>query len=98
MDDVSILTGPIEAAKEALARTDTAVKWGGMALKPPKSRGLVMIGDRVIKCEPFKVDKKVIPGLHNNPLRTLGRTYEVDEKTRIISKVRRKEVKVKLEK
>ena len=52
----------------------------------------------MIKCEPFKVDDKVIPGLHNNPLRTLGRTYEVDEKTLIISdKVRRKEVKVKLE-
>ena len=43
MDDVSILTGPIEAAKEALARSDPAVKWGRMALKPPKSRGLVVM-------------------------------------------------------
>ena len=49
MDDVSMLTGPIEAAKEALARTEILVNWARMDLKPPKSNGLVMLGGRMMK-------------------------------------------------
>ena len=39
----------------------------------------------VIKYKPFTLVDKVIPGLHNDPLWTLGRKYEVDEKTLKIS-------------
>ena len=75
MDDVSIVTTSIPQTKKVLQRTDRALKWARMRLKPAKSRSLVIIDGRSTRLEPFSVDGSVIPGLHNKPLRTLGRVF-----------------------
>ena len=39
MDDVSILTNSVESANVALKRTEKAISWARMKLKPAKSSG-----------------------------------------------------------
>jgi hypothetical protein len=78
MDDISIVTTSVPHARKALARTDRALKWARMKLKPPKSRSLVLKDGLLQKLEPFSVDGSVIPGLHTKPLRTLGRVFTCD--------------------
>ena len=85
MDDVSILTSSIPKDKKALRRTEVAVSWARMKLKPEKSRSFVMENGRAVDVEPFSVggvlvdgqvvDGEVIPALQRKPLRTLGRVY-----------------------
>ena len=85
MDDVSILTRSIPMARIVLKRTEVAVAWARMKLKPGKSRSFVMEKGRPIDVEPFAVgrelvggqlvDGDVIPALQRKPLRTLGRVY-----------------------
>ena len=76
MDDISLMTVSTPKAALALARVNTALKWARMNLKPSKSRSLVIKRGEVIKVEPFSVDGDIIPGLHNKPLRTLGRFFD----------------------
>ena len=85
MDDVSILTRSIPMARIALRRTEVAVAWARMKLKPGKSRSFVMENGRPSDVEPFAVGGElvdgqvvggdVIPALQRKPLRTLGRVY-----------------------
>ena len=85
MDDVSILTSSIPDARTALRRTEVAVSWARMKLKPEKSRSFVMENGRAVDVEPFAVGGalvdgqvvggEVIPALQRKPLRTLGRVY-----------------------
>ena len=87
MDDVSILTKSVPLAKKALTRTEVAVEWARMKLKPGKSRSLVMQKGRSMNVEPFVVGAEsvdgelvggeVIPTLQRKPLRTLGRIYDL---------------------
>ena len=76
MDDLSTLTTRVPMTVIALERTNTALKWGRMSLKPSKSRSLVMYRGKVQDIEPFQVDGVKIPGLHKEPLRTLGRVFD----------------------
>ena len=76
MDDLSTLTTRVPMTSIALARTNTAIKWGRMSLKPSKSRSLVILKGKVLDVEPFQVDGVKIPGLHKEPLRTLGRVFD----------------------
>ena len=76
MDDVSILTTSVVQAKRALERTERALQWARMKLKPPKSRSLVIKTGLVQKIEPFNVSGTTIPGLHNKTLKTLGRVFD----------------------
>ena len=76
MDDLSTLTTRVPMTALALDRTNTALKWGRMKLKPSKSRSLVMLKGKVLDVEPFSVDGIKIPGLHKEPLRTLGRVFD----------------------
>ena len=85
MDDVSILTSSIPMARTVLRRTEVAVAWARMKLKPEKSRSLVIENGRPVDVEPFAVGGElvdgqvvggvVIPALQRKPLRTLGRVY-----------------------
>ena len=87
MDDVSILTKSVPMAELALKRTETAVAWARMKLKPAKSRSLVIVKGRSMDVEPFAVGETVIdgwihlggegiPALQRKPLKTLGRIYD----------------------
>ena len=84
MDDVSILTSSVDSAKKALKRTEVAVAWARMKLKPGKSRSLVIKKGRSMDVEPFVVGAdpedegsgEVIPALQRKPLKTLGRWYD----------------------
>ena len=78
MDDVSILTGSVPAARKALERTETVVAWARMSLKPSKSRSLVLQKGRCVNPsnEVFVVDGVAIPSLQDKSLRTLGRVYD----------------------
>ena len=76
MDDLSILTTTVPMLNIALDRTNKALQWARMNLKASKSRSLVMQRGKVLDIEPFSVDGVKIPGLQNEPLRTLGRVYD----------------------
>ena len=76
MDDLSILTTTVPMLNMALERTNKALNWARMQLKPSKSRSLVMQRGKVLDIEPFFVDGTKIPGLQKEPLRTLGRVYD----------------------
>ena len=85
MDDVSILTSSVESANVALKRTEKAVSWARMKLKPAKSRSLVVKKGRSMDVQPFAVGEldaslarevDVIPCLQRKALRTLGRVYD----------------------
>ena len=76
MDDLSVLTTSVLQGRIALKRTEEALNWCRMRLKPPKSRSLVVQHGVVQKVEPFCVGTEIIPGLHNKPLRTLGRNFD----------------------
>ena len=82
MDDISLLVPSVPVAKVVLTRTDVVLKWARMALKPPKSRSVVVKRGKLQNVEPFSVDGVRIPGLQNKPLRTLGRVYDlsIDDK------------------
>ena len=82
MDDISLLVPSVPMAKVALTRTDEVLKWARMALKPSKSRSVVMKRGKLQKVQPFFVDGVVIPGLQEKPLRTLGRFFDlsIDDK------------------
>ena len=97
MDDVSILTTSVPMAKRALKRTEVAVSWARMKLKPVKSRSLVIQKGRSMDVEPFSVGSEleggeVIPALQRKPLKTLGRWYD----PQICDKWYRVELKEKL--
>ena len=85
MDDVSILTSSVESANVALKRTEKAISWARMKLKPAKSRSLVVKKGRSMDVQPFAVgeldasvarEADVIPCLQRKALRTLGRVYD----------------------
>ena len=76
MDDLSILVPNVHTAHLAMERTQIALKWARMAVKPSKSRSLFIKKGAVQKVEPFTVNNEVIPGLHKKPLRTLGRVFD----------------------
>ena len=75
MDDLSILVPNVPAAHLALERTNIALEWARMKVKPSKSRSLFIKKGIVQKVEPFTVNGEIIPGLHKEPLRTLGRIF-----------------------
>ena len=85
MDDVSILTSSVKSANVALKRTEKAISWARMKLKPAKSRSLVVVKGRSMNVQPFAVgelsadvarEEDIIPCLQRKPLRTLGRVYD----------------------
>ena len=102
MDDVSILTNSVPMAKKALSRTEVAVSWARMKLKPGKSRSLVIQKGRSMDVEPFAVGAELegiesvggeaIPALQRKPLKTLGRWYD----PQVCDKWFRKDLKKKL--
>ena len=76
MDDLSVATPSVFQGRIALKRTEEALEWCRMRLKPSKSRSLVIQDGVLQKVKPFKVGTEVIPGLHEKPLRTLGRNFD----------------------
>ena len=68
MDDVSLLTCSVPMTAILLKRTEVAVAWARMKLKPEKSRSLVIQAGRSIDEEPFAVDGVVIPSLQRESL------------------------------
>ena len=76
MDDLSVLTPSVLQGRIALKRTEEVLAWCRMRLKASKSRSLVIQNGTLQKVKPFQVGTEVIPGLHEKPLRTLGRNYD----------------------
>ena len=77
MDDLSILSASILGGGESLRRTKEVLDWGRMSLKADKSRSLVLNRGKPVELEPFCVDDEWIPCLQREPLKTLGRVYDV---------------------
>ena len=76
MDDLSILAPSVPLAKIALSRTETAVNWARMKLKPAKSRSIIIHRGKSMDVAPFEVGGVEIPSLQQKPLRTLGRVFD----------------------
>ena len=77
MDDLSILSASILGGGESLRRTKEVLEWGRMGLRADKSRSLVLNKGKPVDLEPFVVDGEQIPCLQREPLKTLGRVYDV---------------------
>ena len=68
-----MMTTSTPASKIALQRTFVAVKSVRMKLKPQKSGRLVIKGGKGIDQLPFQVSGEIIPSIHKELLKILGR-------------------------
>eukprot|EP00057_Strongylocentrotus_purpuratus_P031916 XP_786079.3 PREDICTED: uncharacterized protein LOC580961 [Strongylocentrotus purpuratus] len=76
MDDITIITASVESAGSILSKVNDFMDWSKMRIKPVKSRSLVVHGGKVKHIEPFAVDGQTIPGVHNKPVKFLGRLID----------------------
>ena len=76
MDDITIVTASVESAGSILSKVNDFMDWSKMRIKPVKSRSLVVHGGKVKHIEPFAVDGQTIPGVHNKPVKFLGRLID----------------------
>ena len=72
MDDITILSPELEAAKMLLKQLEELIKWSRMEFKPKKSRTLSMKKGKVKEVH-FVVAGDRIPTLNEQPVRSLGR-------------------------
>ena len=68
MDNVGLMTTSTPASKIALKRTEIAMKWARMKLKPKKSRSLAVKGGECIDQQAFQVAGKIILSIQKEPL------------------------------
>ena len=78
MDDITICTSSVNSAQEVLDKVNEFMTWSRMKIKAAKSRSLVLVHEKVRQEEPFVVDGQRIPGIHNTPVKFLGRKINGD--------------------
>ena len=76
MDDLSILSPSVTSAQTILDRTKTALDWARMQLNTKKSRSIVIKAGRTMNTNPFQVSDDIIPSIHDNPVKFLGRVID----------------------
>lgn len=76
MDDLTILSQKVERTKQVLERLDQLITWARMAFKPKKSRCL-SLRKGVPKCVTFSIGGERMPTVGEEPVRSLGRWYQI---------------------
>ena len=74
MDDMFLMSPSIPATQVLLGRCTVALIWARMSFRASKSRSMVIDKGKVIDISPFSFKGEIIPSIHGNPVRFLGRT------------------------
>ena len=76
MDDIFLMSPSIPAT-QVLERCAVAfTNCAGMSFRASKSRSMVIDKGKVIDISPFSFKGEIIPSIHTNPVRFLGRTID----------------------
>ena len=77
MDDLFLKTNNLQSTQNLLNRTNTALSWARMKLKPSKSKSLIITNGRINQNKQLTItfDNQVliIPSIVHNPVKFLGR-------------------------
>ena len=76
MDDIFLMSPSIKATQVLLDRCAVALIWARMSFRASKSRSMVIGKGKVIDISSFSFKGEIIPSIHANPLRFLGRTID----------------------
>ena len=59
-----------------LDRCTAALQWARMSFRASKSRSIVISEGKVVNVSPFSFDSEIIPSIHSNPVKFLGRSID----------------------
>ena len=76
MDDMFLMSPSIPATQVLLDHCAVALIWARMSFRASKSRSMVIDKGKVIDISPFSFKGEIIPSIHANPVRFLGRTID----------------------
>ena len=76
MDDMFLMSASIPATQVLLDRCAVALIWARMSFRASNSRYMVIDKGKVIDISPFSFKGEIIPSIHANPVRFLGRTID----------------------
>ena len=76
MDDRFLMSPAIPATQVFLDCCAVALIWDRMSFRASKSRSIVIDKSKVIDISPFSFKGEIIPSIHANPVRFLGRTID----------------------
>ena len=74
MDDMFLMSPSIPATQVLLDRCAAVLIWARMSFRASQSRSMVIDKGKVIDISPFSFKGEIIPSIHANPVRFLGRT------------------------
>ena len=81
MDDLFLMSSSTDQTQRMLDSCVTALNWSGMSFRAKKSRSMVILKGKVLDLSPFqasiKTEEEIIPSIHTNPVKFLGRTINV---------------------
>ena len=76
MDDIFLMSPSIKATQVLLDRCAVALIWVRMSFRASKFWSMVIGKGKVIDISPFSFKGEIIPSIHANPVRFLGRTID----------------------
>ena len=76
MDDMFLLSPSISATQLLLDRCAVGLVWARMSFRASKSRSMAIDKCKVIDISPFSFKGEIIPSIHANPVRFLGKTID----------------------
>ena len=76
MDDMLLMSPSISSTQVLLDCCAIALNWARMTFRASKSRSMVIDKGKVIDISPFSFKGEIIPSIHTNPVRFLGRTID----------------------
>ena len=76
-DDMFLMSPSIPATQVLLDRCAVALIWAKMSFRASTSRSVVIDKGKVIDIFPFSFKGEIIPSIHANPVRFLGRTIDL---------------------
>ena len=76
MDDMFLMSPSIPASQGLLDCCGFALNWAKISYRASKSRSMMIDKGKVIGISPFSFKGEIIPSIHANPVRFLGRTTD----------------------
>ena len=76
MDDMFLMSPSVPPTQVLLDSCAVVLIWARMSFRASKSRSMVIHKSQVIDISPFSFKGEIIPSIHANPIRFLGRTTD----------------------
>ena len=76
MDDMFLMSPSIPATQVLPGCCAVALIWARMSFRASKFRSIVIDNGKVVDISPFSFKGEIIPSIHKNPVRFLGRTID----------------------